>query len=191
MLFYHNSQPSGGSSQASRSDWTRSLDGLSPPDGCGETRIPMSNDTPSVEREPAEQPRTRRARTEPMAVSLLRTGGRYEVRVASGRVYAVDMRLPACTCSDWYYREPDGGCKHLRRVDLEIKAGCIAGPTGELPQRPDGSIHDVERQTPLITGPHTEYGPRGTPTGSVYFRCSQCGLEARHRADVHRSTDCQ
>lgn len=79
-----------------------------------------------------ESPRTRRARTEPMTVELKRTGGVYEVRVASGRLYDVDVSIPACTCPDWQERKPVGGCKHLRHVEMEIMAGRISGPDGQF-----------------------------------------------------------
>lgn len=78
-------------------------------------------------------PRTRRACEEAMDVSLLKKGGVYEVHAASGNFYAVDVVAKTCTCLDWQRREPEGGCKHMRRVDIEIKAGRIPRPDGRLP----------------------------------------------------------
>lgn len=80
-------------------------------------------------------PRTRRAREEAMEVSLRRKGGIYEVRSASGSVYEVDIADGSCTCLDWQRREPAGGCKHLRRVDMAIKAGTVPRPDGRVPER--------------------------------------------------------
>jgi hypothetical protein len=80
-------------------------------------------------------PRERRAREEEMDVSLLRKGGVYEVRSESGNTYRVDVAGGTCTCLDWQQREPDGGCKHLRRVDAEIKAGDVPRPDGRVPDR--------------------------------------------------------
>ena len=166
---------------------------LSPPDGCGETRALMSNEpTPNTEQEPSEAPRTRRARSEPMAVSLFRTSGQYEVRVASGRLYEVDLTQPACSCPDWQIRQPPGGCKHLRRVTMEIETGNVAGPAGQL------SSPSVVALTPentanadrLITGPHTEYDSRERPTGSVFYRCSVCNREACRRTDIEHTAIC-
>jgi uncharacterized Zn finger protein len=54
---------------------------------------------------------TQRAVNEAMDVSLLSKGGRYEV----------DVIRESCTCPDWQQRSPAGGCKHLCRVDYEIK----------------------------------------------------------------------
>ena len=80
-------------------------------------------------------PRTRRAFEEEMDVSLLRKGGLYEVRSESGNVYEVDIADGSCTCLDWRRREPEGGCKHFRRVDMAIKAGIVPRPDGRLPER--------------------------------------------------------
>jgi hypothetical protein len=79
------------------------------------------------------EPRTRRAVDEAMAVSLLEKGGRYEVRSASGNWYEVDVISESCTCPDWRKHTPEGGCKHLRRVDHEIKQGQVPRPDGRLP----------------------------------------------------------
>jgi hypothetical protein len=79
------------------------------------------------------EPRTRRAVDEEMAVSLLEKGGRYEVQSASGSWYEVDVISESCTCPDWRKRTPEGGCKHLRRVDHEIKQGRVPRPDGRLP----------------------------------------------------------
>lgn len=79
------------------------------------------------------EPRTRRAVDEAMAVSLLEKGGRYEVQSASGSWYEVDVISESCTCPDWQQRTPEGGCKHMRRVDHEIKQGRVPRPDGRLP----------------------------------------------------------
>ncbi len=79
------------------------------------------------------EPRTKRAVAEAMDVSLLSKGGRYEVQSASGNRYEVDVIDESCTCPDWQQRSPEGGCKHLRRVDHEIKRGRVPRPDGRLP----------------------------------------------------------
>ncbi len=79
------------------------------------------------------EPRTKRAVEEAMTVSLLTKGGRYEVEAASGNRYEVDIIGQSCTCPDWQQRAPDGGCKHMRRVDHEIKQGQVPRPDGQLP----------------------------------------------------------
>ena len=79
------------------------------------------------------EPRTKRAIDEAMDVSLLSKGGRYEVQSASGNRYEVDVVDESCTCPDWQQRSPEGGCKHLRRVDHEIKRGRVPRPDGRLP----------------------------------------------------------
>lgn len=89
----------------------------------------------AVSAEPSEEdlePRTRRACDDAMDIALLRTGGVYEVHAASGNFYEVDVGARTCTCLDWRRREPEGGCKHLRRVDIEIEAGRVPRPDGRL-----------------------------------------------------------
>ena len=135
-------------------------------------------------------PRTRRAQTERMDIHLVRAGGLYGVTTESG-AYQVDVGAGECTCPDWQEREPMGGCKHLRRVDMEIRAGTVPGPDGRLPRTAvtDGGP-DVARngassaREPTLSGPHYEVDKHGRPTGTTYYRCEQCGREALERRDL-------
>ena len=102
--------------------------------------------------------RTRRAREEQMDVSLVQKGGIYEVRSASDNTYEVDISAGTCSCLDWQKREPDGGCKHRRRVDMEIKAGRVPRPDGRLPQ-PAATTET----TSTGTATSTETPPSTTP----------------------------
>ncbi|MCU4744617.1 ArdC-like ssDNA-binding domain-containing protein [Natronoglomus mannanivorans] len=77
-----------------------------------------------------DEPRTRRALTENMDVHFTRPGPIYEVVSESENTYKVDVEAETCTCSDFEQRQPDGGCKHLRRVDLEIRTGLVPAPDG-------------------------------------------------------------
>ena len=61
-----------------------------------------------------------------MNVSLLSKGGRYEVQPASGNRHEVDIINESCTCPDWQQRSAEGGRKHLRRVDHEVKRGRVS-----------------------------------------------------------------
>jgi hypothetical protein len=90
-------------------------------------------------------PRTERARTEEMDVSLLRKGGVYEVESASGNTYEVDVASKTCTCPDFTKRQPSGGCKHLRRADIEIRSGSVPRPDGRLPATVDVTVQLSER----------------------------------------------
>jgi hypothetical protein len=87
-----------------------------------------------------------------MDVSLLAKGGVYEVHSQSGNIYEVDVVSSSCTCPDWQDRKPEGGCKHLRRVDMEIKAGAVPRPDGHLPEELliDGSGNDLVACTERI-----------------------------------------
>ncbi|WP_240756950.1 hypothetical protein [Natronorubrum bangense] len=72
-----------------------------------------------------------------MDVSLLQKGGIYEVQSESGNIYEVDIASKTCTCPDFTKRNPSGGCKHLRRADLEIRSGNVPRPDGRLPEMMD------------------------------------------------------
>ena len=92
-----------------------------------------TSEEPAIEDDEPD-PRTHRARKEDMNASLLAKGGVYEVHSQSGNIYEVDVVAQSCTCLDWQEREPEGGCKHLRRVDMEIKTGAVPRPDGHLPE---------------------------------------------------------
>ncbi|MWV38869.1 hypothetical protein [Natrialba sp. INN-245] len=77
-----------------------------------------------------DESRTRRALTEDMDVRFGQNGPTYEVFSESGSTYVVDIEKETCTCPDFERRQPDGGCKHLRRVDLEIRTGLVPAPAG-------------------------------------------------------------
>lgn len=85
-----------------------------------------------------EDPRTRRALTENMGVEFVGPGSTYEVRGESGREYIVDVEAGECTCPDYQKRgeELEQGCKHVRRVDIEIQSGEIPGPDGRFVKAP-------------------------------------------------------
>lgn len=65
---------------------------------------------------PDDELRMKRAKTGDTDVSLLQTGGIFEVHSASDSYCDVDVMAGECPCSDTTDR-----CKHLQRVDLEIK----------------------------------------------------------------------
>jgi hypothetical protein len=44
--------------------------------------------------------------------------GIFTVISESGRSYTVDVETGACDCDDAFYRQPTGGCKHVRRVQF-------------------------------------------------------------------------
>ena len=95
---------------------------------------------PTIDENPSQEtlePRTKRARTEEMDVSLLQKGGIYEVQSESGNIYEVDVASETCTCPDFTKRNPSGGCKHLRRADLEVRSGNVPRPDGRLPETTD------------------------------------------------------
>lgn len=44
----------------------------------------------------------------------------FSVTTQSGSEYTVDLREGVCSCPDYRNREPEGGCKHLRRTRIEV-----------------------------------------------------------------------
>ncbi len=77
-----------------------------------------------------DEPRTRRALSEDMDVRFASVGSTYEVVSESGNTYTVDVEAETCPCPDYEQRQPAGGCKHLRHVDIEIRTGIILAPDG-------------------------------------------------------------
>lgn len=81
-----------------------------------------------------DDPRTRRALVETMVVHFGRRGGHYTVDSESGATYEVDIARRTCTCPDFAKRgaalRDAGGCKHVRRVDLDIRVGTVPRPDG-------------------------------------------------------------
>ncbi|WP_419181167.1 hypothetical protein [Haloarcula halophila] len=75
-----------------------------------------------------DEPRTKRAKRESIDVAFLEQPGVYEVHSASDSRYEVDVLEETCTCPDTADR-----CKHLRRVDIEIREGLVPRPDGKLP----------------------------------------------------------
>jgi len=89
-----------------------------------------------------------RALTECMAVLSADGDGLFTVIGENGNgEYLVDARFGSCECCDARHRDPEGGCKHARRV---------AFATGEtvIPAWVDRDAVD-----PLV-GEHVEGGPR-------------------------------
>jgi hypothetical protein len=91
-----------------------------------------------------------RALTECMTV-LPQDGDIFEVVGENGGTYRVDGREGRCTCPDARHRNPDGGCKHQRRV---------AFATGE---RPVPAWVDTRAVDPLL-GEHTDTAARVAAT---------------------------
>ena len=149
----------------------------------------MPDETTSDSGESTLDPRTQRARSEDMQVALRRSGGIYTVRGESGTIYRVDIATQECTCPDYRYRSIQH-CKHIRRVETEIRNRTVPTPDGRLPEPvvADGGI-DAETESELtrsnrIEGPIQEFDKHGRPTEAEYYRCTVCGTEAMRRQDL-------
>jgi hypothetical protein len=83
----------------------------------------QTNTSDGIESTDLEQ-RDVRALTEYLTV-VPEAPGLYTVMSQSGHEYTVDIETGACTCPDARHRDPDGGCKHARRVAFETGAEAI------------------------------------------------------------------
>ena len=116
--------------------------------------------------------------------------------------YLVDTRTESCECKDAKYRDPDGGCKHLRRVRIaqgdtpipaqvlgEITIDSIFGVHVDASPKfatADGGIIDGENgeeiseqntAASIWSDPMAEVDKYGQPTGDHYVRCEECSIE--------------
>lgn len=124
------------------------------------------------------------------------TRTRFSVTSASGATYQVDLATESCDCADAEYRDPAGGCKHIRRCRLATGRETVPATAtaddqlGEHVATPatDGGVvpaaetdHaevvDDGDDTDPWNGPFTEYDRYGQPTGARYVRCRDCGVE--------------
>jgi hypothetical protein len=137
-----------------------------------------------------------RALTECM--SALNEGGDiYTVVGENDGTYRVDAREGRCACPDHKHR--NATCKHQRRVGFatgkkQAPAGTdriddhLGEHTDGGPQLvvADGGIIDasaddgaemLDDDGPEWVGPFTEYDKYGEPTGRMFVRCPECGVE--------------
>jgi len=88
--------------------------------------------TTSVEEAARLDDRDIRALSEWMTV-FVEAPGMFRV-VSEGPEYLVDLETETCECPDSKHRDPNGGCKHIRRVRFTIGArdipACVE-PTGD------------------------------------------------------------
>lgn len=121
-----------------------------------------------------------------------------------GTRHIVNPRARFCDCEDQHYRQPEGGCKHLRRLDFEdgrrdvpswVQADALDDELADSIGRSKwhdtsravadgGTVESEEQPHARITGPHPEFDKYGQYTGSDYWRCTGCGSEAIRRSDL-------
>ena len=83
--------------------------------------------------QPDVEPRTVRAATEHMTV-IEEAPALFSVTTQSGSEYTVDLREGVCSCPDYRNREPEGGCKHVRRTRMEVGQVDVETLASELEQ---------------------------------------------------------
>ncbi len=103
--------------------------------------------------QPEVDARTVRAAREHMTV-IEEARAMFSVTTQSGSEYTVDLREGVCSCPDFTHREPEGGCKHLRRtrievgqVDTDALEARLASTADDL----DDNAADLEQQSQELT----------------------------------------
>lgn len=168
----------------------------------------MSNEDSETKDSIEVERRTRRALEECMTVlpNHGRADGAADLFVVIGEnengQYLVDARSQSCECKDAKYRDPDGGCKHLRRVriaqgdtpipaqalgeitidstfgaQLETSAKFATADGGIIDAESGEKINDENTAASIWSDPMAEVDKYGKPTGDHYVTCQDCGIE--------------
>lgn len=93
--------------------------------------------------QPEVDARTLRAASEHMTV-IEEAQALFSVTTQSGSEYTVDLREGVCSCPDYTHREPEGGCKHLRRTRIEVGQVDIEALEESLSEQADDILRDAE-----------------------------------------------
>ena len=144
--------------------------------------------------------RTVRALTDDLLV-VEDAPGLFQVYGEDGDEYTVDADSGACTCPDAEYRDPEGGCKHVRRVAFHTGARTVpawvdpdavdplldeqladSGDGDAQPQAvaTDGGeeiVVDGDDGEILETPGYSEHVESSEQGGERYVRCEACGRE--------------
>ena len=94
--------------------------------------------------QPDVEPRTIRAATEHMTV-IEEAPAMFSVTTQSGSEYTVDLREGVCSCPDYRNREPEGGCKHLRRVRIVVSQVDVEALVAELERTASELVMSAEQ----------------------------------------------
>jgi hypothetical protein len=118
------------------------------------------------------EPRTERALTECMTV-LPDAPDLFTVVGENGNESdTVDARAGVCSCKDFEYREPAGGCEHLRRVAFatggETIRASVAGVVVSTPEDDHGVVRECQAVVLAV-----EIGHKWLVSGPLYPEVSQ------------------
>jgi nitrite reductase/ring-hydroxylating ferredoxin subunit len=81
-----------------------------------------------------------------------------------------------CSCCQWQYRSPEGGCKHMRKVGqspIVTASAKASASTYQVPATDGGEVTE-DNESPDVTW-HRERPEVG---GALYARCEECGAES-------------
>lgn len=82
--------------------------------------------------EPQIEARDVRAITEDIQIHPHRDDGKHRVYGSGGDEYIVDLGDETCTCMDYQKRNPEGGCKHMRKAQFATGERDIREVIGKL-----------------------------------------------------------
>ena len=123
-----------------------------------------------------------------------------------GDEYLVDVRKGRCSCPDSEYRDPNGGCKHVRRARMATGEAAIPAAaltvddvtvddhfgdhvTGDVQvaaadggiilegSSDNGTEFDTSASADVWSAPQPEIDKHGVPTGDHFVECLGCGVE--------------
>jgi hypothetical protein len=123
--------------------------------------------------------------------------GRYNVHSQSGRTYIVDPITDTCNCPDPCQVAGELGCKHVRRVKLEIAGGELPHPD-DCPTDAELAAREPPRTptTPHPSPPATAVADGGqavdsTPTNATRPAAAGiCRAISDRIRDLEREIDC-
>lgn len=86
---------------------------------------------------------------------------------SNGDEYLVDATSSVCECADYQYREPAGGCKHVRRVAFETGDRAVPAEYADMVPADFGKHVDTEPTFVATDGGQHRRSWRANRTGGA------------------------
>ena len=111
--------------------------------------------------------------------------GLYMVVSESGEEYLVDGVTGACRCPDAEHRDPEGGCKHVRRVAFATGEEAIPGEVDDV----DPQLGDHVAGEPITAEARADEAAVATDGGSEIIEADDGGVILDDGDDTDDSTE--